>query len=245
MQGIFRRWSVQHHIRNLMHLYAFRSRIITQGSQFFCQYDGEQFAKTIWRCCFGAVLLFHAESSHRAGRVLYIIGIGAESVVAKILTGGPDRLHQFCLASVTGRIVTLRQLALVKTAYTPCIGNSCFRLLKAGDVALEHLIIGGIHHIIGFICIRFAQHIGTGGNGLSFQGFYRKGIAHLIGNNTQQIILHMNVQHRVQFAFVYGQMQISQIQRIKAGAIETQTLFSLRPIRRITAQIYRVPKAQR
>ena len=85
--------------------------------------------------------------------------------------------------------------------------------MAPGD-APEDLVIGRVHQVPAFRRVHPAQGVGSGADSLRLQGFQGEVIAHFIGDHPQQIILHPDLQHRLELPAGNRQGKIPRIQPV-------------------------------
>ena len=188
--------------------------IKTKREQFFTQDGGQQIAQAV-----GGDVVFRIgvaflkrHTFHNTVRILHVIRIIRDRIVAEVTVSGPDAFHQLRLSAVGGGVIALGQLPLVEAANAVSFLHGFLRVAVSGNISPEDLIVGGVYNVVVSGCAALAQHIGAGGHGLGLQRLQREGIAHFIGHNAQQVILHMQSQNGLQHTLRNFQPQVALIQ---------------------------------
>ena len=158
------------------------------------------------------VAFLEGHAFDHAVRVFHVVGVVRNGIVAVITAARPDAFHQLRLAAVGGGVVALGQLAFVKAAHAVGLLHGFFRVAVAGDIPPEDLIVGGVHHVVVRVRATLAQDVGAGGHGLGLQRLQGERVAHFIGHDPQQVILHVQGQNGQKRALRNFQPQIALIQ---------------------------------
>ena len=136
----------------------------------------------------------HLKGAHRGSRILIIVGIilDADIIVAGI---APDIAGGFDLPAVAGGVIGGGIRAAVHGHDAPGLLHRLAAAGVAGGRAVVHLIVGGIHQVVGAApaVIHGAHRIGAGADTLGLERLQGGGIAHLIGQHAHQIILDEHV----------------------------------------------------
>ena len=167
---------------------------------------------------------------YHAVRIRQIVGVGLMLEIAVIAAAVPHVRGQRHHAAVAGGIEAVG-IAAVPGADDAARGahgarDVCIRRVHA----LEHLIAGGIHHVViaRGRCGLLFQRVGARRHGLRLQRLQRPGIAHFIGDHAAEIILHIRGQHGAHAArLVHGKAQVARVQRFAAGFGNDQTVLAL------------------
>ena len=147
-------------------------------------------------------------------RIFSIPGVICHVKASRDIISAPDMLRQFGLTAIGSAVPGGDQLVFVSQDQPFRAVDGKGSVFVFGIQALKNLVVGGVHNIIVRIGIHFAQRISPGADGLGFQGFQRKGIAHFIGHDALQIGFQRQGQHCLDRAVFYRQGQVSRVEAL-------------------------------
>ena len=153
-----------------------------------------------------------AVGAHDALRIFQVVGIVDHGDVAVVAPAAPDVFDQLGLAAVAGGIVALGQAAVIVAAHARRLLHGRDGVGIVGVHAAEDLVVGRIHDVVVPAGADLAQDIRARGDGLCLERLDGEAVAHLIGHDAQQIVLHVDGQYRPDDALRRGQQQVALIE---------------------------------
>ena len=121
-------------------------------------------------------------------------------------------LHQLRLSAVGGAVEAGGQLPVVGAHHAGGFLHGTDGVGVGGVHAAEDLVVGGIHQVIGGGGIHPGQGVGAGADSLGLEGLQGEAVAHLIGDDALEVVLHGQGEDGLQQSALDGQLQVAGVE---------------------------------